>query len=231
MGLMIEENLRQVRQNIANAALKSGRRPEDITLVCVTKEVTVDQVKKAIACGVDNIGENKLQDAIEKSLKLKDLNLKFHFIGHVQTNKVKKIVEIFDLVHSVDSFHIAEALSKEAAKINKIQDILIQVNTSGEQSKFGIGPHEATGLFRKLVSLNNIRALGLMTMAPLTTDQEIVRICFRKLKHVSEEVKDFLQFTTHNSQKAVLSMGMSGDYQAAIEEGATMVRIGSAIFR
>ena len=144
---MIEENLKLVRQNIAIAAGKTGRKASDITLVCVTKEATIEQVKEAIACGVTDIGENRLQDAIEKYKEIASgrsfgprNDVRWHFIGHLQTNKVKNAVEVFDLIHSVDTLHLAEAISKEAAKIKKIQNILIQVNTSSEQSKFGIKP-------------------------------------------------------------------------------------------
>ncbi len=217
---MIAENLSIVRENIVVSAKKAGRRPEDITLVCVTKKAEIEQIKEAIACGITDIGENRIQNAVEKYNLLRSPALKWHLIGHLQTNKVKKAVEVFSLIHSVDSFHLAEAISKEAARINKTQDILIQVNTSEEQSKFGIKPEQAIDLFNKIVLLNNIKVLGLMTLGPLQGGQEAARQCFRTLKKLFDELN-----------LKVLSMGMSGDYQAAIEEGSTMVRIGSAIFK
>jgi len=226
---MISDNLISVRQNIERSAQKAGRKPQDITLVCVTKEADVEEIRQAIAFGVSDIGENRVQDAVEK-FSIIGQRARWHLIGHLQTNKVKKAVEIFDLIHSVDSFHLTESVSKEAAKINKIQDILIQVNASGEQSKFGVNPHETISLLRKIISLNNIRVLGFMTMAPLTGDRENIRFCFRKLKQLSEEARDML-IMTYKLQFIALSMGMSNDYQVAIEEGATMVRIGSAIFK
>lgn len=253
---MIKEKINIVRQNIARAARKSGRRPEDITLVCVTKEATIEQIRQAIACGITDIGENRVQDALAEYAALRGTwdvgrgTLRWHFIGHLQTNKAKKAVEIFDLIHSVDSFHLAGAISKDAAGINKTQDILVQVNTSGEQSKFGVSPERTIALLKQMISLNNIRVLGLMTIAPLMDDPEEARPYFRKLKQLSEEIKDFLRVTNRPSTSlgagepresaersesspkgTVLSMGMSQDYQVAIEEGATMARIGSAIFK
>jgi len=217
---MIAENISIVRENISDSAKKAGKSPEDIAIICVTKKASIEQIKEAIACGVTDIGENRIQNAVEKYNLLRSAALKWHLIGHLQTNKVKKAVEVFDLIHSVDSLHIAEAISKEAAKINKTQDILIQVNTSGEQSKFGVKPESATDLIKQIVLLNNIKVLGLMTIGPLQGSIEDARQCFRKLKKLS----DMFNFK-------ILSMGMSGDYQAAIEEGSTMVRIGSAIFK
>lgn len=234
---MVKEKLAIVKHNIAQAAKKSGRRPEDITLVCVTKEATIEQARQAIACGITDIGENRVQDALVKYAALRGTmddgrgTIRWHFIGHLQTNKARKAVEIFDLIHSIDSFHLADGISKDAAKINKAQDILIQVNTSGEQSKFGVSPERTIALLKQMIPLNNIRVLGLMTIAPLTDDPEETRPYFRKLKQLSEKIKDFLRVTSHESAKTVLSMGMSQDYQVAVEEGATMVRIGSAIFK
>ena len=236
---MIQDNLEVVRCNIAAAAIKSGRRPQDITLVCVTKEAAIDQIKEAAACGVIDIGENRIQDAAEKYKLLgapahqrTSAQVKWHLIGHLQTNKVKKAVEIFDLIHSVDSLRLAEEISKESAKIGKVQDILIQVNTSGEESKFGIAPEELKPLIDNIVILKNIRLLGLMTIAPLASDAEKARPYFRKLRELLSEVNSSLRAPLGLAMTATqLSMGMSGDYQIAIEEGATMVRIGSAIFK
>lgn len=231
---MVKEKLAIVKHNIAQAAKKSGRRPEDITLVCVTKEATIEQARQAIACGITDIGENRVQDALEKYNRLVRSELqtiKWHFIGHLQTNKARKAVEIFDLIHSVDSFHLADAISKDAAKINKAQDILIQVNVSGEQSKFGVSPERTIALLKQIISLSHIRVLGLMTITPLVDNPEKLRPYFRKLKQLSEEVKIFFLEPRTENREPALSMGMSQDYQVAVEEGATMVRIGSAIFK
>ena len=228
-----------VRRNIDEAAKRAGRRPEDIALVCVTKQASIEQIKEAIGLGITNIAENRVQDAVEKheeiasvaSLPRNDGGVRWHLIGHLQTNKVKKAVEIFDLIHSVDSLRLAEEISKEAAKIGKVQDILIQVNTSGEETKFGITPEELKSLIVNIVRLNNINILGLMTIAPLVDDVEKARTNFRKLNELSEELKIFLRSTKYDVRTTALSMGMSNDYQVAIEEGATIVRIGSAIFK
>lgn len=219
-----------VRRNIEKAARISGRRPADITLVCVTKQAAIEQIKEAIACGITDIGENRVQDAAEKIIAVGArccVPLRWHLIGHLQTNKAKKAVEIFDLIHSIDSFHLAETVSKEAGKINKTQDILIEVNISKEESKFGVKPEETPPLIERIKALNNIRVLGLMTIAPLTDNPENARPCFRRLRDILRDV-EAPQWGASTPQ---LSMGMSQDYQAAIEEGATMVRIGSAIFK
>lgn len=216
---MIQDNLALVRQNITDTAVRSGRKAQDITLVCVTKEAAIEQIRQAIACGVSDIGENRVQDAVKKYDVLGRL-VKWHLIGHLQANKVKKAVEIFDLIHSVDSVNLAEAISKEAAKINKVQNILIQANISGEKTKFGIKPEETLSLINNILPLNNIKVLGLMTIAPLVSDPENARKYFRSLKELTDA-----------NNLDVLSMGMSNDYKIAIEEGATMVRIGSTIFK
>ena len=208
-----------VRRNIERMVKVSGRRPADITLVCVTKQADAGRIAEALKCGVSDIGENRVQDAAEKYSILGSA-ARWHLIGHLQTNKVKKAVEIFDLIHSIDSFRLAEAVAKEAGKIGKTQDVLLEVNVSGEASKFGIKPGEALYLTRRIRALNNIRLLGFMTIAPLADNPENARPCFKRLRELSEE-----------AGLNVLSMGMSQDYQVAIEEGATMVRIGSAIFK
>ena len=208
-----------VRRDIEKAAKVSHRRLKDITLVCVTKQAGVGQIKEAMKCGVADIGENRIQDAAEK-YNILGRAAKWHLIGHLQTNKVKKAVEIFDLIHSIDSLHLAETVSREAGKINKIQDVLIEVNTSREAGKFGVKQEETLPLLEQIKILNNIRVLGFMTIAPLADDSEKARPCFRRLKELSKA-----------AGLGVLSMGMSQDYQVAIEEGATMVRVGSAIFK
>lgn len=213
------------------AAQKSNRNPDDITLVCVTKGRPLEEIKEALTCGITDIGENKVQEALSKYSALQPMTIdqrpiKWHLVGHLQTNKAKDAVRMFDLIHSVDSLKLAGEIDKQAAKINKVQDILIEVNTSGEASKYGVAaigdglkPSPTIELVKEIVNLNNIRLCGLMTMAPVVGDKEEARPYFRKLRQLQEEVK-----------LNTLSMGMSGDYEIAIEEGATMVRIGTAIF-
>jgi len=234
---MIGENLARVRERIAKAAQSVGRNPQDIKLVVVTKEASAEQISEAIACGVTDIGENRIQDAVAKkkllrfTLHASRFTIKWHLIGHLQTNKARKAVEIFDLIHSVDSLRLAEVISKEAQKLNKTQGILIQINTSGEETKFGAAPDEAEGLIEKVLALNNINILGLMTIAPFVDNPEDARPAFRRLKELGEGFKGFSCFTLHASRFTELSMGMSNDFEVAIQEGATIVRVGSAIFK
>jgi PLP dependent protein len=252
---MISDNLSVIKKKIGKAAQKVGRKEDGVTLVCVTKNRSLEETKKAIDCGIKDIGENKVQEAIlkHKTLHPAPLTLHptpytlhptpltlhptpytlhpvhWHLIGHLQTNKVRDAVRIFDIIHSVDTLRLAGVIDKEAAKINKVQDILIEVNTSGEAAKFGIEPDKVIELVKDTITLKNIKLLGLMTMAPLVKEQETARPYFRKLRQLQGEINDFL----HNTQYAILntlSMGMTQDYEVAIEEGATLVRIGSAIF-
>jgi len=213
---------------MAQAAARAGRDPQAITLVCVTKEANLAQTKDAISCGITDIGENRIQDAVAK-YKILGAPVRWHLVGHLQTNKVKRAVEIFDIIHSVDSLRLAEAISREAAKINKVQDILVEVNTSGEESKFGVSPEETPPLIKQIALLNNIRLLGLMTVAPMVDDPQKARPYFKRLREILHDLNvETPQWGVSTPQ---LSMGMSNDYQVAIQEGATMVRIGSAIFK
>ncbi len=207
------------------ACEKCGRPAESVQLVCVTKEATPEQMQEASDAGVAIFGENRVQDAVIKYRAIGDAAA-WHLVGHLQTNKVKDAVRIFSLIHSVDSLRLAEAIDKEAGKIGKIQDILIQVNTSGEKTKFGIAAEALTGLILKITALcRNINMKGLMTIAPETGAPESVRPCFRELRELRDSVNTIL-----NKNYTILSMGMTGDFEAAIMEGSTMVRIGRAIF-
>ena len=232
--VMIAESLTGVREKIKKAAEKSGRNAGDIKLICVTKGRSLEETKEAIGAGVVDIGENKVQETVLKynSLKLMTYDLKlikWHMIGHLQTNKAADAVKIFDLIHSVDSLKLATEISAQAAKVDKIQDILVEVNTSGEKQKFGVNPDGLTELVKAIMSLKNIKVSGLMTMAPLVKNQEEARPYFRKLRQLQSEVNNLL-ITDYKLPITVLSMGMSQDYEVAVEEGATMVRIGTAIF-
>lgn len=223
---MIADNLKNVTQRIARSCEKSGRPPGSVKLICVTKEADIAKIEETLALGARDLGENRVQDAL---LKYKTIGNRatWHLIGHLQTNKVKDAVKIFTLIHSVDSIRLAKEIDKEAKKLGKVQDILAQVNVSGEASKFGMEPGEAEGFFKEVSLYPNINILGLMTIAPEVDDPEKARPCFRKLRELGNQLYD-LQLTTYNLQ---LSMGMTNDFEVAIEEGATMVRIGRAIFK
>ncbi|MDD4909904.1 MAG: YggS family pyridoxal phosphate-dependent enzyme [Candidatus Omnitrophica bacterium] len=213
---MIRENIARIREEISAVCGKIGRDPKEIRIIAVSKGRSIEEIEEVLACGITDIGENKVQEA---KRKIKGLSAKLHMVGHLQSNKSKGAVELFDLIHSVDSFELAEAIDKQAAKLGKVQDILIEVNTSGEKSKFGIRPDDLILLIGRIRELKHIRVKGLMTMAPVADNPEEIRPYFRKLR----ELRD-------REHLAELSMGMSDDYKVAIEEGATIVRLGRAIF-
>ncbi|MFH0763762.1 MAG: YggS family pyridoxal phosphate-dependent enzyme [Candidatus Omnitrophota bacterium] len=221
---MIAENLKSVTQRIARRCEKSGRNPEDVTLICVTKEASADQAGGVLGSGARDLGENRVQELAAKHKVLGDKAV-WHLVGHLQTNKVRDAVKIASLIHSVDSVKLASQIDKEAEKINKVQDILIQVNTSGETTKFGVSPDDIFDLLKEVVLYHNINIKGLMTIAPEVDDPEQARPFFRKLKELLGRIN-----AIRNTRYAVLSMGMTGDFEIAIEEGSTMVRIGRAIF-
>ncbi|MDD5174367.1 MAG: YggS family pyridoxal phosphate-dependent enzyme [Candidatus Omnitrophica bacterium] len=223
---MITDNLKSVTQRISRSCEKSGRPADAVKLVCVTKEAGLAEIEEALAQGVKDIGENRVQDALVKYKAIGGRAI-WHLIGHLQTNKVRDAVEIASLIHSVDSMRLAEAIDKEAKKIGKIQDILIQVNVSGEESKFGISCDEARPFFEKAALYPNINVSGLMTIAPEVENPEDTRPYFRKLRELRDKLQDS-QLSTINYQ---LSMGMTNDFEVAIEEGSTMIRVGRAIFR
>ncbi|MBL7070687.1 MAG: YggS family pyridoxal phosphate-dependent enzyme [Candidatus Omnitrophica bacterium] len=226
---MIRNKLSNINSKIEKTALACGRSASDIVLVCVTKEAGIDEAEEAIKSGITDIGENRVRDAEEKYSRLSGAQaVRWHFIGHLQTNKVKKAVQLFDLIHSVDSLHLAERIQIEAEKLNKAQSILVQVNVSGEGSKFGISPDGVRGLVGSIAGMKNIMLLGLMTLAPYSDDPEDSRPHFRKLKELLGDLKPY---NRDNINMKHLSMGMSGDFEVAIEEGADIVRIGSAIFK
>lgn len=232
---MLRSNLETVKAKIRQACTKVGRNPNDVTLVCVTKGIDINRIKEVISLGVTDIGENRVQEAKEKfnflthNSKLVTHNkLNWHLIGHLQKNKARDAVKIFDLIHSVDGLALAETINKEAEKINKIQEVLIQVNTSGEATKFGINAEDALLLVKEILRLPNLKLQGLMTIAPLVDNPENVRPHFKALRELRDKIYE-LRITDYELPN--LSMGMSQDYQVAIEEGATMLRIGTAIFR
>ena len=221
---MIEENIKDVTQRIARCCKKSGRVPEDVKLICVTKMASIEDIEEALSLGISSIGENRVRDAAVKYSIIGN-RAEWHLIGHLQTNKVREAVKIFSLIHSVDSVRLAKEIDKEAGKIGKVQDILVQVNTSGEASKFGIEPADADKLIKEIAVYPNINIRGLMTIAPEVNDPETVRPYFRALRELRDKVNSIL-----NTQYPILSMGMTGDLEIAIEEGSNMVRVGRAIF-
>ena len=226
---MIKHKLDSVRERIKKAALKAGRNPSNIVLVCVTKEASVKGLSEAIENGITDIGENRIKDALAKCESLNNkAGIRWHFIGHLQTNKVKKAVRIFDLIHSLDSSYLAKEIQKQAEEINKMQSVLLQVNTSGEETKYGVKAKDAEDLIKVICGMKNVMLLGLMTMAPYSTNPEDSRVHFRKLRELRDSL---LSYNSRNIDMKHLSMGMSGDFEVAIEEGADIVRIGSAIFK
>ncbi len=223
---MIKDNVKKVLDNIGEAAIKSGRKPEDITLVAVTKTVTAKEAGEVLDAGVLTLGENRVQSLLDKYEVLGN-RPEWHLIGHLQTNKVKYIADKVSLIHSVESLKLAEEIDKKFKEADRIAKILIQVNVSGEESKFGITPSDAFSLIEKVSQLKNVHVKGLMTMAPLIATSDECRKYFYELKKLSEEIKNKKY---ENVDMCHLSMGMSGDYKEAILEGATIVRVGSALF-
>ena len=223
---MIAEQLQYVQKEILEACLRSGRNPEEVTLIAVSKTKPVSMICEAIEAGQTIFGENKVQELCSKYEELpKDLS--WHLIGHLQRNKVKYIVDKVDLIHSVDSMRLAETISQEAQKHNCTASVLIEVNVAQEDTKFGVSVEETLPLIEEMSKLPNIQIKGLMTIAPYVSNPEENRAIFRKLKQLSVDIK---AKNMNNVIMDTLSMGMTNDYQVAVEEGATMVRVGTGIF-
>jgi pyridoxal phosphate enzyme (YggS family) len=223
---IIKKNLEIINEKIKNAALKVNRNPEEIKLVAVTKTTTIEQIKKAISAGIKIIGENKVQEAKEK-YQILSADIEWHLVGHLQTNKVKYAIEIFDLIHSVDSIKLAKEIDKRSLQFGMITNVLVEVNVSGEETKYGIKPEEVKLFLKEISEYSRIRVRGLMTIAPMAEDTEEVRPYFRKLRELFKEIKIK---SIKNIKMDYLSMGMTEDFEVAIEEGANMVRIGRGIF-
>jgi hypothetical protein len=247
---MIKDNIARTKERILKVCSRINKDPQEITIVVVSKGRTVEQIKEVIEAAITDIGENKVQEALLKYKELSAVStstslgvlrrgvlsqskgcqlsaVRWHMVGHLQTNKVKDAVKTFDLIHSLDSFHLASEIDKQAAKINKVQDVLVEVNISDEATKFGIKPEGLPGLVKSVSGLKNIRLLGLMTIAPIVDNQEKARPYFRMLRELRDKINELLAVSC---QLSALSMGMSDDFEVAIEEGANMVRIGRAIF-
>jgi pyridoxal phosphate enzyme (YggS family) len=220
----IARNLKEVRAAIAAAAQRAGRDPATVRLVAVSKTVDLERLRAAIAAGHRLFGENYLQEARAK-IEALGREISWHLVGRLQTNKAKGAVELFDLIHAVDRLKLARALEAAAARLGKVQDILIQVNQGGEATKSGVAPDAAPDLLQEVARLHHLRVLGLMTMPPWFPDPEAVRPYFRALRELRDRLRDLSGLPLPE-----LSMGMSGDYEVAVAEGATLVRVGSAIF-
>lgn len=222
----IRKNILSVRERAAQAAIKSGRKPEDVSIIAVTKTVEPERITKAIDEGLKELGENRVQELCEK-YDIIDRDCSWHLIGHLQTNKVKYIIDKVKLIHSLDSVELAKEIQKRAEKLNRIADVLVQVNVAGEDTKFGISPETTLDFLREISRYGNIKVRGLMTIAPFADNPEDIRYVFRDLRKKFIDIK---KENIDNIDMVILSMGMSNDFEVAIEEGSNMVRIGSAIF-
>jgi pyridoxal phosphate enzyme (YggS family) len=223
----MKDRIDRIRSRIDEAVIDSGRKPGSVRLVAASKAISDEQLRLAIDAGVDIFGENYVQEAIQKIESLKGVPIHWHFIGHLQSKKAKYAVRHFDLIHTVDTIKVAFALNQEAKKINKIQDILIQVNVSGESTKSGVSIDDVFFLMKGVSSLENICVKGLMTMPPYSDDPEKSRPFFKALAELKLSIDK--QSIPHIVMDE-LSMGMTDDFETAIAEGATLVRIGTAIF-
>ncbi len=223
---MLSENLKKVRKTIEEACVSCGRSPEEVCLLAVSKTHPAEAVRELYEAGQRDFGENYVQELVRKAEELPK-DIRWHMIGHLQRNKVKYIAGFVSMIHSVDSLSLAQTIEKEAEKCGRQIPILIEVNVAGEESKFGVRPEDAEATIREISVLPHVRVSGLMTSAPIVADGEENRIYFRKLRNL---LVDIDSKRIDNVAMDYLSMGMSGDYLAAIKEGAKIVRVGTAIF-
>ena len=223
---MVRENLAQVRKHMEEACRRAGRQTDEVTLIAVSKTKPVSMLMEAYEAGARDFGENKVQEILEKRPEI-PADARFHMIGHLQRNKVRQVIDQVTLIHSVDSLRLAEQIEHEAAKKELHVDILLEVNVAREESKFGFFLEEVEAALREISKYPHITVKGLMTIAPYVEDPEENRDIFKKLHQVFIDMKSK---NIDNSNMSVLSMGMTGDYQVAIEEGSTMIRVGTGIF-
>ncbi len=222
---MIKENIERVKERIVVSCAKVDADPDKIVIVCVTKGQQLKQISEVISLGYKDIGENRVQEAVIKHKALLTIDsglstIKWHMIGHLQSNKVKEAIKIFDLIHSVDSVGLAEEINKQAIKISKIQDVLLEVKTSEEETKFGFAPEEVKAASAEIYKLSNVNIKGLMTIAPFADNAQEARKYFSLLRRLRDKL----------NPEWLISMGMSDDFEVAIEEGANIIRLGRAIF-
>ena len=222
----IFKNLEQVHDRIKAACIRGGRKPEEVTLIAVSKTKPLEDLQEAYRCGERVFGENKVQEiALKQPQMPKDAC--FHMIGHLQRNKVRQVLPLVSMIHSVDSLRLAQEIQQEAKRLGRIVDILLEVNVAGEESKFGFAPEEVIHNLQMIREFSHIRVCGLMTIAPFVENSEQNRPVFKKLFQLYVDIK---HKNIDNVNMSVLSMGMTGDYQVAVEEGATMIRVGTGIF-
>lgn len=222
----IKVNLAEVRSKIAEACARSGRNVEDVTLIAVSKTKPLEDLQTAYDCGCRIFGENKVQEIVQKEPQMAD-DAHFHMIGHLQRNKVKQVLRHVSLIHSVDSLRLAQQIDQDAEKEGLVMDILLEVNVAGEESKYGFAPEEVLEAVQVISRLSHVHICGLMTIAPFVSNPEDNREIFKKLSQLSVDIKSK---NIDNVTMSVLSMGMTGDYEVAVEEGATMIRVGTGIF-
>jgi pyridoxal phosphate enzyme (YggS family) len=220
----IEENCKEIKSRVEQAAKKAGRKPKEITIIAISKTFSPEAIKAVLEYGIADIGESRIQEA-EPKIKSIGNAARWHLVGHLQSNKAKKAVELFDIIQSVDSVKLACMIDENARKINKTIECLIEVNSSGEKSKFGARPSEIIGMIKEITGLKNIILSGLMTVGPLTDDKSEIRTAYRVMYDLFSQGQK-----QAGASFRYLSMGMSGDFEMAIEESANMVRIGTAIF-
>ena len=235
----ISERIKRVKDTINSACARTGRDPNEVKLVIVTKSATIEAIKKVIQLGMAELGENRVQQLKKVSAQVTDFlstsnnsstaakKVNWHMIGHLQRNKVRQVLPIVYLIHTVDTLRLAEEINASAAKLNLCPEVLLQVNTSNEPQKYGVPVGAATHLAEQIETLPNLKLTGLMTMAPLTHNKDVVRSCFVRARELFVEMRGERIVGPHFKE---LSMGMSSDYEVAVEEGATILRIGSAIF-
>ncbi len=222
----LQDNIKTIKSRIERACHKVGRNPADITLVAVTKTIDTDIVNRSIAFGISHIGENKPQEIVRK-YPLIEKDVDWHMIGHLQSNKVKMVIDKVKLIHSVDRLSVVNEIEKRAASLDKVIDILIQVNIGEESQKSGVAAAEVKALLEKVEQCQHIRVLGLMCLAPYFYDAEQVRPYFKKMKEIFDEIK---AMPLQRGKIEILSMGMTNDFEVAIEEGATMIRVGTGLY-
>ena len=225
---IIKQNLDNLYKRINDACLRSGRNSDSVKLVVSTKYVDTLVTKILLENGLKEFGENRLQDAEEKIKHIDDDSISWHMFGHLQRNKVKKAIKIFDLIHSVESLRLAKEINKESIKLGKRTRILVEVNVSGEEAKYGLSPNEVIPFMNELNAMEGLQVEGLMTMAPMVDDQEICRPFFKGLREMRDKINES---GLENIKMNYLSMGMTLDFEAAIEEGSNLIRVGTAIYK
>lgn len=225
--MSIKENIEEILKRTAAAAVRSGRNPEDITVIAVSKTVDAERAREAVKGGLINLGENRVQELVSKYDQLSDIDVKWHLIGNLQKNKVKYIIDKATLIHSVENIELANEINKRAQKNNIISNVLIELNIGEEESKFGLNEENTYSFVKVMEQFENIKVLGLMTVAPFSENPEDIRWVFKKMKGIYDKISGM---KLKNTEMKYLSMGMTNDFEIAIEEGANIVRIGTAVF-